>query len=347
MRKYFLSVILCILGVLCIISEPANAYDVALTDFDIIYTSVNTPYCQYNYLGTWGTQWTNESSEAIYNDGLTSGGINGWRCRSGSNNNLSTQQGDIWVQYFRVVDYFSGTGVSSYTDNNTFSHITYFYDVVNGTDENNIIDFQLVGETNDRNRRTQYYRVVGTIIKNTQNPDWGIQVRRDPVTAAQTGGTFWTRVVVMSQQQYRPKERLDYTNQLDDILDAIDNISTATGVKEGVEEAMEDEKEQIQDASDESAEAGEDAKDQAENATSSLSDNIATIISAIKDTPKSNCTVSFGTRLNLNNLDMCAAPSNLLTAIRAVVIIPITLAVLRTSYNLIMMFWHLMRKEQE
>lgn len=346
-RGYFLSAILCVLGVLCIISEPANAYEVSQDDFDVIYTNSNHPYCRWNYslVGASSTKiWGSYSTNAAPSLNSTNAeALNAVGCGTANANNmyLNVRTGDVMTLYVRQLQIFNENN-SDIIEYQEAGEITGFSVQGTGDDELDVVDFEQIGQLTNRGRRVTYWKFTGIVQMNTTNPNWGIKWYRNP------SYQYEMIVDVMGMQLYRPRERLDYTDQLDDILNAIDGISTSTGVKEGMEEAMEDEKEQIQDASDDAEASADSAGDEAESETESLTEAVGDIINAIRTAQPTNCKITINTgHVNLGEIDLCNAPENIRTLISNLLTIPITLAVLHIGYSIIMLYLNTIRKEQE
>lgn len=97
-------------------------------------------------------------------------------------------------------------------------------------------------------------------------------------------------------------------------------------------------REDYQDAVDDSQTGAEDAGADVDSASSTIVGNITSIVNAIINSPSTDCMLSVHTGasgvLQLNNMNLCSAPPEVLNLIHVISGIVVTLAVLWTAYNL-------------
>lgn len=93
-----------------------------------------------------------------------------------------------------------------------------------------------------------------------------------------------------------------------------------------------------QDAVDDSETGAQDAGADVDSASSTIVGNITSIVNAIINSPSTDCMLSVHTGasgvLQLNNMNLCSAPPEVLNLIHVISGIVVTLAVLWTAYNL-------------
>lgn len=337
-KKILICCVLIVFG----ISENANALELTINDFDYIYSSSNHPYCRWNYslVGAsstkiWGSYSTN-NAPTLNSSNVESLNAVGCGTANESNMYLNVRTGDVMTLYVRQLQIYSNN-YGGLTENQQAGELTGFTVQGTGDDEIDIVDFEQIGQLDNKGRRVTYWKFTGIVQMNTTNPNWGIKWYRNP--------SFQYEMIidVMSMQLYRPKERLDYTNQLDDILEAINGISTSTEIEEGMKEAMEDEKDQIQDASDEGENAANEAGEQAEDDTATITEQMGSIFEAF-ETEATDCVIplNLGHGVNAGNLNLCSevpqTVRNLIGYVSTAIVALVVIRLLNTIINTYLQF---------
>lgn len=129
------------------------------------------------------------------------------------------------------------------------------------------------------------------------------------------------------------------------IQDIIDAQSDAQAEQEETNDKLDrqwqqeqQDRQDYEDAVDDSETGAQDAGADVDNASSTIVGNISSIITAIINSPSTDCMLSVHTGasgvLQLNNMNLCSAPPEVLNLIHVISGIVVTLAVLWTAYNL-------------
>lgn len=135
------------------------------------------------------------------------------------------------------------------------------------------------------------------------------------------------------------------------IRELLENIEASQG--EALEEALanerEAEKEEYEDQQEDVDSGAEDAGAEAEEQTSNLITTAGNIITAIRDTPATNCVIRVQRgAFDTGNIDLCSqVPQTIRTVISTIITIPVTLAALHIIYTTVMLYLDTVRKEQE
>ena len=246
-RSYILSLFLCLLFSLSVslsITTSASAIDLTYDDFDVVYTSGNHPYCRaYRYgsrlasnVNGWSS-YTNGDFSIVPTNATIAGyeQIRGINCGTANNNNLyvNVEAGDIASLYLRVTDVYPQQNNELYY---TYSSIWKLSETDANSDfELDIVDIDEKVEWENNGRRIKLIKVTGIVQMDTTNPNFGITFGLGtPPSVIQQSAIDQIRTAIepIEVQYFRPKERLDYTDQLDDILDAIESIDMSVQLDE-------------------------------------------------------------------------------------------------------------------
>lgn len=222
----------------------ASALEMTVDDFDVVYTSGNHPYCRaYRYgsrlsasVNGWSS-YTNGDFSIVPSNATIAGyeQIRGINCGTANNSNLyvNVKAGDIASLYLRVTDVYP-------QQNNELYYVYSSIWKLSETDANSdfeldIVDIDEKVEWENNGRRIKLIKVTGIVQMDTTNPNFGITfgLGTPPSVMQQSAiDSIRTAIEPIEVQYFRPKERLDYTNQLDDILDAIESIDMSVQLDE-------------------------------------------------------------------------------------------------------------------
>lgn len=129
----------------------------------------------------------------------------------------------------------------------------------------------------------------------------------------------------------------DTTSAIEDTTDAVNNP-----------EYIQQEKQDLEDSQTDLSDEATDASGEAESNTTNLTTAIGQVIDAFRNAQPSDCnlTMNMG-NFNLGTVNMCNAPSQILTTINLFLGIPLTIAVLHIAYTTLTRYLNAIRKEQE
>lgn len=146
------------------------------------------------------------------------------------------------------------------------------------------------------------------------------------------------------------------TAQLETIIDLLGGINLnglvaaeqATTNAVNNPEYIQQEKEDLEDSQTDLSDEADNASGEAESNTTNLTTAIGQVIDAFRNAQPSDCnlTMNMG-NFNLGTVNMCNAPSQILTTINLFLGIPLTIAVLHIAYTTLTRYLNAIRKEQE
>lgn len=326
----------------------------------------NGALCRFHYQpeNYWGNY--SSASSAPIGTNLDNREIDGLSCKQPNGNNLVVADGDYIEVFIKMTDIRpSGTTYFDEGWGGSFGNFVYW------NNESRVLAFEEVGTTQDLSTRYTYWRYVFRSEGGT-NPDLGIRFR----TSGQYLDTVDIRVLNIGV--YRTKTDSDYSSILSALnnnisslnskmevqtqlltqirdgvgqtTDAINNLnlSIEQSTEGGYQAVVDKEKEELEDAQTETESSADDASNEAETKTQSLLATIGDIIEVFRSAQPTNCLITLNTgKFNAGTLDLCNAAPEMLATIRVILAIPITLAVLKVAYSIIMYYLTRIREEQE